>query len=71
MSEFVHPDFGDTVCVVSDCIEAAAAIASAHVVLPSTIGMPDGFEYLTLDIPVCTDHRHVLRLGVRDWVLST
>jgi hypothetical protein len=66
-----HPDFEDSICVVSDCIHVAAAISSAHVVLPPNIGMPDGYEYLTLDIPVCVDHQRTLRLGVRDWQLST
>jgi len=64
-----HPELEQTFCVVADCLDPAQALASAHVVLPPTVGMPDGFEYLTLDIPVCFDHQHLLRLGLRDWVL--
>jgi len=66
-----HPELEGTFCVVADCLDPVHALASAHIVLPASIGMPDGYEYLTFDIPVCSGHQYLLRQGVRDVVMRT
>lgn len=38
-------------------------MGSATVVIDPRVGAPPDFETVTLGLPLCTDHAHLLRLG--------
>lgn len=62
MSDSLTPDLEGTTCTVTDCIDVADVIGAAHVTVPPMVGLPN--PRLTLDVPLCIEHAHQLRMGV-------
>ena len=56
-------ELADAPCGVADCLETAAHMGRATVRIDPTIGAPPDFEVITLGLPLCTNHAHLLRNG--------
>jgi len=59
----VSPELADSPCSIAECLESAHLMGSATVVIDPRVGAPPDFETVTLGLPLCTDHAHLLRLG--------
>jgi hypothetical protein len=59
----LNPELADSRCSVGECLETAYLMGSATVRINPGIGAPPDFETLTLGLPLCTNHAHLLRLG--------
>ena len=69
--ESLTPDLEDTPCSIAGCFEVADLIATGDALLPPLAIAPGGKETITLEIPLCVEHAHLLRLGVRAFNLDT
>jgi hypothetical protein len=59
----VSSDLLDTPCSVAECLERAYFMGRATVhVDPKTAAPPD-FQVITLGLPLCVNHAHLLRMG--------
>jgi hypothetical protein len=56
-------ELADTPCSVADCLEVAQTMGSAGVRIDPGIDAPPDFATLTLGLPLCINHAHLLRLG--------
>jgi hypothetical protein len=65
------PDLNDTACCVGGCVAVADIIGQAAVTLHHETGVPDDQRDLVLELPLCADHAHLLRLGVERCDLTT
>jgi hypothetical protein len=53
----------DTPCSVADCLETAHVMGSATVTISPGAGIPPDFQTVTLGLPLCTNHAHLLGPG--------
>lgn len=53
----------DSPCSVAECLETAHVMGSATVNIDPSVGVPPDAEAVTLGLPLCTDHAHLLRPG--------
>ena len=56
-------ELADSPCSVAECLETAQLMGSATVRVNPGVGAPPDFETLTVGLPLCVDHAHLLRLG--------
>ena len=59
----VNPELCDSPCSVAECLEMAAVMGSATIAVDRAVGAPPDFEAVTLGLPLCVNHAHLLRLG--------
>jgi hypothetical protein len=53
----------DSPCSVADCFETAQVLGSATVTVDPSVGVPPDSEAVTLGLPLCASHAHLLRTG--------
>jgi hypothetical protein len=63
-SESLTPDLDDTPCAASDCFAVADVIGAATVRIPDDVGLRPDQQVLILEVPLCIEHAHWLRMGV-------
>jgi len=56
-------ELADSPCSVAECLETAQLMGSATVRVNPGVGAPPDFETLTVGLPLCVEHAHLLRLG--------
>lgn len=56
-------ELADTPCSVAECWVTAAHLGRASIRIDPTIGAAPDFEIVTLGLPLCTNHAHLLRNG--------
>jgi hypothetical protein len=59
----VSYDLADTPCTVAECLEHADRMGRATVHVNPKMGAPPDFEVITLGLPLCTNHAHLLSMG--------
>jgi len=64
----VSPDLVDTPCTVAECLERAHVMGRATVRVNPDSAAPPDFAIVTLGLPLCSNHAHLLHRGC---VLST
>jgi len=63
MAALVNPELADTPCTVAECLETATTMGSATVRIDPLAGTPPDFETVTLGLPLCINHAHLLHQG--------
>ena len=58
-----NPELADSPCSVAECLDAANRMGSATVSTDPGVGAPPDFLTLTLGLPLCAKHAHLLRMG--------
>ncbi len=56
-------ELADSPCSVADCFEVARTMGSATVRVDSGAAVPPDFATMTLGLPLCVDHAHLLHHG--------
>ena len=65
MTQTLHftAELADSPCSVAQCLDTATSMGRAQVAIdPSTPAPPD-FDNITLGLPLCFNHAHLLRRG--------
>jgi hypothetical protein len=64
MTAQVSPgELADAPCSVADCFEPASTMGAATVSVDPHRGAPPDFDIVTLGLPLCVNHGHLLRQG--------
>ena len=63
MTAHVNPELADAPCSVAECLETASTMGAATVSASPRTGAPPDFEIVTLGLPLCLNHAHLLRRG--------
>ena len=63
MTAHVSPELADTPCSVAQCFEPASTLGAATVTVDPRTGAPPDFGIITLGLPLCVNHAHLLRHG--------
>jgi hypothetical protein len=63
MTAQINPELADAPCSVAECLEGAAAMGAATVTVNPCRGAPPDFEIVTLGLPLCVNHAHLLSRG--------
>jgi hypothetical protein len=53
----------DSPCSVADCLDPAQVLGSAVVSVNPSVGVPPDLGVITLGLPLCAEHAHLLRPG--------
>jgi len=59
----LNPELADTPCSVAECLETANVMGRATVSADPRTAMPPDFETVTLGLPLCVNHAHLLHHG--------
>jgi hypothetical protein len=63
MTVQINPDLADAPCSVAECLETASSMGAATVSIDPETGAPPDFGIVTLGLPLCSNHAHLLRQG--------
>jgi hypothetical protein len=70
-ADSLNPDLNDTTCCVGGCFDVADHMGQAAVRIHHLVGVPEHLQDIVIELPVCAEHAHVLRMGVERFELTT
>lgn len=71
LGEPLTPDLAGVLCAVCTCLDTADVVAHATVTPHRDVGLNPSDDTLVLELPVCAEHAHLLRMGVERFNLRT
>lgn len=63
MTAQIHPELADAPCTVAECLETATTMGVATLTVDPQTGAPPDFAIVTLGLPLCVNHAHLLHGG--------
>jgi hypothetical protein len=58
-----NAELADAPCSVGECFETATTMGAATLRTDPHVSAPPDFTHVTLGLPLCTNHAHLLRGG--------